>query len=192
MPSNKFAALINNLPRRHTSVLVQLRTGHIPLNHHLARIKKIGSPSCLGCGARSETVYHYLLICPAYRFARRLLEREVGRQCMRIEHLLTNEKSLPHLFRFRHRTKRLNHIFGSLTPPTRDQPDPPRVAESRSIESTRMQTNPPKPTYGDPLDAPVLSSRPCAVLIAKSCTCLPCSRRVCPASHVISYLPPTL
>ena len=51
MPSNKFPALINNLPRRHASVLVQLRTGHIPLNHHLAHIKKIGSPSCLGCGA---------------------------------------------------------------------------------------------------------------------------------------------
>lgn len=47
---------------------------------------------------------------------------------MRIEHLLTNNKSLPHLFHFLNRTKRLKHIFGSLTPPTQAQPDPPRVA----------------------------------------------------------------
>ena len=129
MPSNKFAALINNLPRRHASVLIQLRTGHIPLNHHLARIKKIDSPACPGCGARFETVLHYLLICPAYRPPRRLLEQKVGRRRMKIEHLLTNEKSLPHLFRFLNSTKRLNHIFGSLIPPTRAHPDPPRVAD---------------------------------------------------------------
>ena len=46
MPSSKFAALVNNLPRRHASVLMQLRTGHVPLNHHLARIRKIVSPAC--------------------------------------------------------------------------------------------------------------------------------------------------
>ena len=39
MPSNKFATLTNNIPRRHASVLIQLRTGHIPLNHHLAHQK---------------------------------------------------------------------------------------------------------------------------------------------------------
>ena len=129
MPSNKFATLTSNLPRRHASVLIQLRTGHAPLNHHLARIQKINSPSCQGCGASSETVYHYLLICPAYRLARRRLEIDISIQCMRIEHLLTNDKSLPHFFQFLNRTKRLKHIFGSLVPPTQAQPDPPRLAE---------------------------------------------------------------
>ncbi|KIM54872.1 hypothetical protein SCLCIDRAFT_135907 [Scleroderma citrinum Foug A] len=106
--------------------------GHIPLNHHLACIKKIKSPSCLGCGAHFKTVYHYLLICPAYRTARHLLEGEIGRQHMRIKHLLTNDKSLPHLFHFLNSTKRLKHIFGSLAPPTQAQPDPPRIAEAET------------------------------------------------------------
>ncbi|KAL4061773.1 hypothetical protein J3A83DRAFT_4117647 [Scleroderma citrinum] len=48
--------------------------GHVPLNHHLTCIKKVDSPSCPGCDTHFETVYHYLLICPAYRFARCMLE----------------------------------------------------------------------------------------------------------------------
>ena len=127
--SNKFATLTSNLPRRHASILIQPRTGHAPLNHHFAQIQKINSPSCQGCGTLSETVYHYLLICVAYRLARRRLELDIGRQRMRIEHLLTNNKSLPHFFHFLNRTKRLKHIFGSLVPPTQAQPDPPRLAE---------------------------------------------------------------
>ena len=51
MPSGKFSALINNLPRRHASALCQLRAGHVPLNHHLARIGKVESPACPKCGA---------------------------------------------------------------------------------------------------------------------------------------------
>jgi len=70
MPSGKFAALVNNLPRRHASALVQLRTGHVPLNQHLARIQKAESPACPRCDSQHETVYHFILICPVYRAAR--------------------------------------------------------------------------------------------------------------------------
>jgi len=126
MPSGKFAALVNNLPRRHASVLMQLRTGHVPLNHHLARIRKIESPACPRCDSQHETVYQFILICPAYRAARQLMEQRIGRRQMRLEHLLANDKSLPHLFHFLNSTKRLQQIFGNLTPPTRGQPDPPR------------------------------------------------------------------
>ena len=126
MPSGKFAALVNNLPRRHASILMQLRMGHVPLNHHLARIRKIESPACPRCDSQHKTVYHFILICPAYRAARQLMEQRIGRRRMHLEHLLANNKSLPHLFRFLNSTKRLQQIFGNLTPPTWGQPDPPR------------------------------------------------------------------
>lgn len=70
LPSGKFATLIINLPCRHVSALLQLRTGHAPLSHHLARIKKVESPACPRCNANFETVHHYILICPAYRAPR--------------------------------------------------------------------------------------------------------------------------
>jgi len=126
MPSSRFAALVNNLPRRHASILVQLRMGHIPLNHHLAHIQKIESTACPRCNSQHEMVYHFILMCPAYRAAWRLMEQRIGRRCMRLEHLLANDKSLPHLFHFLNSTKRLQQIFGNLTLPTRGQPDPPR------------------------------------------------------------------
>ena len=82
MPSGKFTALVNNLPRWHASVLVLLRTGHIPLNQHLACIQRADSLACPNCGTQYETVYHFILICPAYRVARCLLEQKVSRRHM--------------------------------------------------------------------------------------------------------------
>lgn len=129
MPSGKFATLVNNLLRWHASVLVQLRTGHIPLNQHLAHIQRADSPACPNCGAQYQTVYHFILICPAYRVARCLLEQKVGRRHMQLEHLFNYDKSLPHLFCYLNSTKRLQQAFGNLTPPTWAQPDPPRAVE---------------------------------------------------------------
>ena len=132
MPSGKFATLINNLPRRHASALCQLRTGHIPLNSHLARIGKADSPACPKCGANAETVRHFVLVCPAHLQARRTLERKVGRSRMKLEHLLTSAKSLPHLLRFLNSTERLRQTFGNLIPPTLAEPHPPRVEEEEA------------------------------------------------------------
>ena len=118
MPFGKFAALINSLPRRHASALCQLITGHVLLNNHLTRIGKIDSPTCPKCGANTETVRHFVLVCPAHWQARLTLERKVGRQRMKLEHLLTSAKSLPHFFRFLNSTERLRQTFGNIIPPT--------------------------------------------------------------------------
>lgn len=56
-PSKHFLKLTSNLPRRrHASILMQLRTGHLPLNHHLHQIGKLGAPTCTSCGEDGETV----------------------------------------------------------------------------------------------------------------------------------------
>jgi len=118
MPSGKFAALIYNLPKWHASTLVQLRTGHIPLNQHLACIQRVDSPACPNCNALHKTVYHSVLICPVYRAVCRVLELKIGRR-----------HSLPHLFHYINSTKRLQQVFRNLTLPTWAHPDPPRVVE---------------------------------------------------------------
>ena len=59
MPSAAFAKLTSKLTRRHTSLLVQLRTGHIALNKHLSKIGKATTPTCTACGQADETVHYY-------------------------------------------------------------------------------------------------------------------------------------
>ena len=64
---NSFLHLMGHLKKKHTSIYIQLRTGHIPLNKHLHRIKKSATPKCLQCGHNQiETVHHYLFDCPRY------------------------------------------------------------------------------------------------------------------------------
>ncbi|KAL4062388.1 hypothetical protein V8B97DRAFT_1854355, partial [Scleroderma yunnanense] len=90
--------------------------GHTPLNHHLSQMHKVNSPTCLKCGALSETTHHFLLIFQAYHSTRRTLEQKIGRKGMSLKHLLTNNESLSHLFRFIMSTDRLNQTFEDLNP----------------------------------------------------------------------------
>jgi ribonuclease HI len=48
-PSGKYLALLKGIDRRQASILTQLRTGHIGLNKHLFRIRKVESPVCPHC-----------------------------------------------------------------------------------------------------------------------------------------------
>lgn len=66
MPSNKFIRLVSSLPKRQTSIYTQLRTRHVPLNHHLHCIKRSDSPHCPICPGIDETIHHYLFDCPQY------------------------------------------------------------------------------------------------------------------------------
>ena len=48
-PSTVFMKLMCQVPRRCTSLLMQLRTGHVPLKKHLAKVGKASSPTCPVC-----------------------------------------------------------------------------------------------------------------------------------------------
>ncbi|OJA15130.1 hypothetical protein AZE42_11430 [Rhizopogon vesiculosus] len=61
-PSKHFSLLVTSLPRRHSSLLFQLRTGHVPLNKHLHCIAKAPNPICQHCHLREETVHHFLIV----------------------------------------------------------------------------------------------------------------------------------
>jgi hypothetical protein len=78
-PSKQFIELISNpkLPRQTTSLVMQLRIAHIPLNSYLHKFKRVDSPRCPACGQGKETVEHFLLHCPAYAHERWALEKAI-------------------------------------------------------------------------------------------------------------------
>lgn len=46
LPLAKYDELIASLPCQHANLLLQLRTGHVPLNQHLAHIGRVLSETC--------------------------------------------------------------------------------------------------------------------------------------------------
>ncbi|OCH93909.1 hypothetical protein OBBRIDRAFT_709963, partial [Obba rivulosa] len=64
LPNPAYGRMVQDLPRRRSSLLTQLRTGHAPLNEHLHRIGAAPSPRCPKCNAARESVVHFLLVCP--------------------------------------------------------------------------------------------------------------------------------
>ena len=64
---------IHLIPRKDQSTIFQYRTGHCPVNIHLARILKDHSPYCRHCKTEEETVEHHLLHCPALENQRKSL-----------------------------------------------------------------------------------------------------------------------
>lgn len=71
-PSRKVRAFYRDLSRNECAILTQLRTGHAPLNAHLARIRRTDSPLCSKCKL-PETASHFLLTCRKYATQRRAL-----------------------------------------------------------------------------------------------------------------------
>jgi RNase H len=71
LPSDKFQKITSNLNRGQTSILTQLRTGHIPLNKHLHTIHKTNTSLCPqdSCCNATEDIHHYLFTCPSYTHA---------------------------------------------------------------------------------------------------------------------------
>ncbi|KAJ6577682.1 hypothetical protein B0H19DRAFT_1370806 [Mycena capillaripes] len=113
IPSSNFRKLTSTLPRKHTSLLFQLRSQ--PLAKHLHRLQKSPSPDCPCCGSHDETVDHYLHFCPAHDEARRQL-RATNRLAAHSKSLLTDTDLLPDLFLFIQRSGSFHSVFGDFQP----------------------------------------------------------------------------
>ncbi|KAJ6450599.1 hypothetical protein C8R45DRAFT_848881 [Mycena sanguinolenta] len=110
MPSAKFRKLTRNLPRKHASLLFQLRSHHAPLTKHLHRLNKSPTPTCPCCGLYEETVDHFLHFCSAHDAARRQL-RAANRLAAHTKHLLSDPALLPDLFLYIQRTGWFHSVF---------------------------------------------------------------------------------
>jgi hypothetical protein len=111
-----YIIMADHLPHSLAMLLLQLRTGHIPLARHLHKIKKADLPLCPCCRLADKTVEHYLIHCPAHRDARRELVRAGGLQTQILTKLLGSPKLIPHLFRFLGCTSRFHTVHGELPP----------------------------------------------------------------------------
>jgi len=117
LPSDDFLHIIDQLQRNQASVLIQLRTGHIPLNVVLHRIKRSETSDCPHCknGIR-ESIHHFLLMCPHYAGARRLLHAKLRSNASSIPFLIGTQTGIPHLLRYVNNTNRLKATFGEVRP----------------------------------------------------------------------------
>lgn len=108
--ARRYQKLTEGLSRAHSSILVQLSTGHCPLNGHLHRMKQIDSPLCLHCGEH-ESVIHFLCHCPAFRRQRQTFIRAVGYRNFTLQKILTTRNYLPALMAFVAATNRFSTVF---------------------------------------------------------------------------------
>ncbi|THH14123.1 hypothetical protein EUX98_g9645 [Antrodiella citrinella] len=114
LPSKTYLKLAFALPRKQASVLFQLRSGHVPLNHHLHRIRQVPNATCPACKTYTETVHHLLLMCHAHRKARAVMRCKLGRDGESLAFLLTSSKAMEPLFNFLDATGRLRATYGNL------------------------------------------------------------------------------
>jgi hypothetical protein len=109
-PSKAFLSTISNskITRKASSLLSQLRIGHIPLNGFLYKFKLVDSPRYPACGAAMETIPNFLLTCPSYAHERRPLKQKL-RKTPTVKDLLENQKLTLHLLNYIDATRRFNH-----------------------------------------------------------------------------------
>ncbi|THU79133.1 hypothetical protein K435DRAFT_561793, partial [Dendrothele bispora CBS 962.96] len=92
--------------------LIQLRTGHIPLNAHLNKIKKSPTENCRNCKTkgipRKEDVKHLIYECPTYSRHRQKLKQRMGRLGIEMKALYASEDNMKDLLKFIRSTERLN------------------------------------------------------------------------------------
>jgi ribonuclease HI len=115
IPSGKYNEMTMDFTRAQTSLITQLRTGHVPLNSHLHRIKRAASPLCPACGKADETVHHYLFDCRAHEHARHGLRGRLGSKAKSAKVLLGSKKGMAALLCYVAATKRLAGAFGDVT-----------------------------------------------------------------------------
>jgi hypothetical protein len=115
--NRSFIKLTKSFPRRVTSLLIGLCTGHIPLNRHLHRIKKVATPYCPHCPHVTETVHHLLIDCQHYAHARQELLNALGRNASSIQYLLSDQGATQNLILFINATDRLKATYGDVPIP---------------------------------------------------------------------------
>jgi ribonuclease HI len=127
-PFTKFRMILHGLSRAQSSLLVQIRSGHIPLNAHLYRLNCVDTDRCLACADRpgitstKETVTHFLFDCPAYQNERHYLDAALGRHNRSLEHIMSKEKSIRELLQYIGCTKRFKKSHGDVTPSLNENP----------------------------------------------------------------------
>ena len=119
-PFTRFRKVSNQLNRAQANLLVQIRTGHIPLNYRLHKIRKSETDKCPNCierrgGARArETLEHFLFECRAYRDERAELLTELQTYRPSLQTITNDPKKAKALLKYVARTGRLKGFDASI------------------------------------------------------------------------------
>ena len=102
------------LTRQQASILVQMCTGHVPLQAYLHHFKLAETATCPSCGIKPETVTHFILHCMSYIDQRCQLRRALGRdQSLGLE-ILGDMKNIKVFMNYVHSTKHFEESPGDL------------------------------------------------------------------------------
>src|SRR6267154_2536800 len=105
-----------NLKRAHTSLIVQVRTGHFPLNKYLHRIRKSDTNTCqlchisLGEERPPESVMHFLFECSVHTDLRQTLATKLGQGNFNLHDIMNDAKRMKALANFIIKTERLQDV----------------------------------------------------------------------------------
>ena len=111
-PFNAFIDRLNMLTRKQSSIILQMRCGHFPLNTYLHKINRAESNRCLACDVDQEglsppeTLNHYIFECEAYTEARNELIEEIGLDQFHFPNIMSDINRMKALTTFVNRSGR--------------------------------------------------------------------------------------
>jgi ribonuclease HI/exonuclease III len=103
------------LSREHASLLMQVRSRHLPLNAYLHKIKKAESKHCQACRIEpgdqtpAETIEHFIYNCDAYTDQRKTLIRTIGASGIALKDVMLRKKHMKALAQYITRTGRFKN-----------------------------------------------------------------------------------
>ena len=111
-PYSAFLKKVYSLTRKQSSLILQIRCGHFPLNAYLHRISKSDTDKCQACENNqedvppAETINHYIFDCPSHTDARNELIEDIGREEFHLSNIMFNTDRMKALINFINRTGR--------------------------------------------------------------------------------------
>ena len=123
LPSARFLKATVCLNRCQTSVLTQLRIGHIPLNKHLHLINRNDNPYCNHGTNAPKDVEHFILHCSKYAIQRHELVTSIKKIHTRHDTSYPIQVIIRHTPNFINATHRFTHIYGDFSAELMDDND---------------------------------------------------------------------
>ena len=114
-PYSMFLKRLYVLTRKQSSLILQIRCGHFPLNVYLHKINKSETNRCQACIAVHdndtpiETINHFIFDCPAYDEARDELIAKIGRSRFHLSDIMADTDRMKSLVTYINRTGRLRN-----------------------------------------------------------------------------------
>ena len=115
-PFTNFRKKLFKLTRKQSSIIMQIRTGHIPLNFYLKRIGKTDLDKCNNYFIDQnhiqvpEIITHFLFDCQTHKEAQKDLAAKTGRSHLSISKIVKNTDHIKALVTFINWTERFKEI----------------------------------------------------------------------------------